>query len=125
MKSEAEFTTAVKPWLLHTLGTGAYEIKHTRGIDRFNMREWTVHQRDFLAAVRSSTGMCFKIPDDGVAYKPFDMFCLKQEPAWVVTAFPEEFVVIDSLELEKWTAPSLTLRDALSLSSIIKKLSDL
>lgn len=124
-KHEAEFTTKVKPWLLEYMGTGAYEIKHTRGEDRFDMREWAEHQRDFLAAAESRHGVCYKIPDDGIAYKPFDVFCLKQEPSWVVIAFPEEFFVIPARKLAAWTEPSITRDDAHLMATVTRRLSDL
>lgn len=125
MKHEAAFTTKVKSWLRDNVGTGAYEIKHTRGEDSFPMRELTDLQRDALMAVRSRVGLAFKIPDEGVSYRPFDMFVFKQAAAWVVICYPKSFVLIDISKLVKWTAPSLSYDDAKVMASWIIPLGDL
>lgn len=125
MKQEAQFTTKIKSWLRDNVGTGAFEIKHTRGEDAFPMRELTELQRDALVAVRSRTGLAFKIPDEGVSYRPFDLFVFKQAAAWVVICYPKSFVVIDISKLVKWTAPSLHYNDAKGLASWLIPLSDL
>lgn len=119
MKKEAEFTTRVRSWLRDNVGSGAFEIKHTRGENRFLMSELREHQLDALKAVRSRVGLAYKIPDDSVSFKPFDVFILREEAAWVVIAFPKEFVVIDINKIVKWTAPSLSDKDALAMASFI------
>lgn len=123
-KHEAEFTTKVKRWL-RGFGAGAYEIKHTRGSEWFICRELKRHQRDCLLAASSPTGFVYKIPDDGIAYKPFDLFVLRDTPAYVVICYPEEFCVIPIARMEEWRAPTLSVRNARLLADFTLRLSDL
>lgn len=125
MKQEAHFTTKFRNFARDRIGTGAYEIKHTRGENRFLMSELHEHQRDALLAVRNHIGMSYKIPDDSVAFKPFDMFVLKEAAAWVVICYPKEFVVIDINKIVKWKEPSLSLKDAVQMCSFLLPLSEL
>ncbi len=115
---EAEFTTKVKPWIRENLPTCAWEIKHTRGSEYFNLSEMHEHQKDCLEAATSRYGFCYKIPDDGVAYKPFDGFNLKMTPAFVIIAYPEEFVVIEIEKVLKEKTPSLPYERAISIACI-------
>lgn len=93
-KRESNFTSAFRRWAMFQ-PSAAWEVKHTRGRPSFLMRELKQHQVDALRAVKGPYGFAYKIPDDGIAYKPFDMFSLRGEPAWVVIAYPEAFCVID------------------------------
>ena len=125
MKSEARFTTRVRKWLRDRVGQGAYELKHTRGSPRFRMSELKEHQRDFLKAANGKAGVAYKIPDDGVAYKPFDMFVLKRTPAWVVIGYPDGFTVINIKRLCAWKEPSLHYNDAMLMASFTGNYSEL
>ncbi len=116
MKQEADFTTKIRPWIRENLPTCAWEVKHTRGEMRFNLREWHEHQRDALEAVSSRYGYCYKIPDDGATYRPFDGFNLKMEPSFVIIAFPEEFLVIEAEKLSTIKEPSIHLEDAVKIA---------
>lgn len=120
---EADFTTKVKQWLREEMGTGAYELKHTRGKDRFYLRELKEHQKDALLAARGRHGIAYKIPDDGVAYKPFDLFVLKMTGGWVVICWPGCFTVIDAVKLADWKGASITLEEAKGLASVTRDLS--
>lgn len=123
-KQEAKFTTRVRKWL-RDHGTGAYEIKHTRGSEHFNCRELKRHQRDCLLAAASPIGFAYKIPDDGVAYKPFDVVAFKGARAYVVICYPEEFSVIPIAKMEGWRAPTLSVRNARIIAEVTLRLEDL
>lgn len=123
MKQEATFTTRFRRWAAENIGTGAYEIKHTRGSDTFRCAELKDHQKDALRAAKGKYGLAFKIPDEGYSYRPFDMFVLRQTPAWVVIAYPKGFVVIDIDKFLTWKEPSLGYTQACGLSAFIKPLS--
>lgn len=125
MRHEAAFTTKFRRYAVEHIGTGAYEVKHTRGEDFFLTSELYEHQKDALLAAKSKYGIGFKIPDEGLGYRPFDMFVLKGTGAWVVIAYPKEFVVIDIEKIIKWTAPRLQLRDAKGMAAFIRPLSAL
>ena len=116
-KDEARFATRFRKWARDRVGQGAYELKHTRGSDRFRMSELKEHQRDFLKAANGRAGLVYKIPDDGVAHKPFDMFVLKRTPAWVVIAYPAGFAVINIRRICAWGEPSLHWNDAVAMAS--------
>ncbi len=118
MKHEAEFTTKVRPWLKENVGTVAYEIKHTRGETSFRMSEMHEHQCDWLEAASSRGGCAYKIPDDGRAHKPFDLFVLKSVPSFVVIAYPEEFLVIEASKVCSYAEPSLSYEKAVEMASI-------
>lgn len=124
-KLEAEATTKLRRWLQDHVGTGAFEIKHTRGLDRFDLRELHEHQKDALAACSSPFGFSYKIPDEGRGYKPFDLFVLKGVQGWVVIVYPQMAVVIQSDKMEKWQNPSISCSEAMALSSFMVKLSGL
>ncbi len=126
MKREASFTTAFRAWA-KTRPSAAWEIKHTRGRDRFQMRELKQHQIDALLAVKGPYGFAYKIPDDGVAYKPFDLFVLRKTAAWVVICYPKYFCVIDAAKIArlKDKKASLTFDEAMALSSFTVRLKDL
>lgn len=128
MKREALFTSKFKRWLMKNGVSGAYEIKHTRGKDSFRLNELREHQLDALLAAESLHGFAYKIPDDGIAYKPFDLFFMKRANAYVVICFPEEFVLIGpsvlrSLKFKKKT--SLSLKEAKAYARMIVQLKDM
>lgn len=92
-KREAEFTTKFLRWARKNSVTGAYEVKHTRGEEKFNKKELHAHQRDALVACRIAS-FAYKIPDDGYAYKPFDLFVLNKTAAYLVICFPKTFALL-------------------------------
>lgn len=122
MKHEAAFTTKFRRWASEHVGTGAYEIKHTRGSNSFYCAELKEHQIDALKAAKGKYGLAYKIPDEGLAYRPFDMFVLKGSRAWVVIAYPKAFVVIDIDKFLCWKEPSLSYEQALGLSTFTRPL---
>lgn len=94
-KDEAEFTTRAKIWIKTELPTCAWEVKHTRGSDRFTMSELKEHQINWLLAATKKGGISWKIPDTGYGYNPFDGFNLKSEFAFVIICFPNWVVAIE------------------------------
>lgn len=98
---EAAFTSRFRLWAKRNLGTCAVEVKHTRGRDVFHTRELKEHQLMSLLAAQSDTGLAYKIPDDGRAYKPFDMVLYRNSDAWLVVCYPEVFCVIDAADCER------------------------
>lgn len=115
-KAEAQFTSKFRLWARDHIGNGAYEIKHTRGKDYFSMSELKEHQFAFLKAANGKTGISYKIPDDGVSYKPFDMFVMKRFPAYVVIAYKDLFAVIPVKRLSKWKEKTLYMGDAILMA---------
>ena len=75
-KKEAYHTSAIMRMMLETHGTCAVEVK-MRG------RKVSPHQMIALKKVVSPEGFAWKIPDYGHE-NPFDFFCLKGVPAYVV-----------------------------------------
>jgi hypothetical protein len=107
------------------MATAAYEVKHTRGSERFKMSELKEHQRACLLAANNKTGFVFKIPDTGMSFLPFDMFVLKHTPAWVVIVYPKIFVLINIKKLCKWREPSLHVNDAMLMAAHVGAIADL
>ena len=96
IKKEAQFTIRFRHWIkANPMPSGAFELKSTRGENRFPFRELQEHQEQALLASKSKEGLFFKIPDIGVAYNPFDCFYLRNAYAWVVIEYPQGFVIID------------------------------
>jgi len=94
-KQEAKFTTKFRKWAKKHMPTCAIEIKHARGSNIFDCGELKEHQRDsLLAAASEKHPLVYKIPDDGIAYKPFDMFVFKNAKAYVVVCYIDNFAVI-------------------------------
>ncbi len=124
-RQEAKFTTKFRRWAAEHVGTGAYEIKHTRGKDYFYCAELAEHQADALKAAKGPHGLAFKIPDEGYSYRPFDMFVLKGTPAWVVIVYPGVFMGIDIDTFLTWKEKSLSYEQAIPLASFISPISAL
>lgn len=123
---EASFSGRFRLWAKVHLGTCAVEVKHTRGLDKFFTRELKEHQVWSLLAAQSAEGLAYKIPDDGRAYKPFDMVLLKEADAWLVICYPDRFVVIDAVDC--WgikKEASLSKERASSIAHITSPLSAL
>lgn len=128
MKRESAFTTKFRRWLMLNGTWGAYEIKHTRKKTFFLMRELRQHQLDALVAAESSYGFAYKIPDDGISYKPFDLFFLKNANAYVAIAYPKEFVIIRAgvmAALKEKGLTTLTLPDAKKYAQLVVPLKDM
>lgn len=105
-KSEQKFSGRFRLWAKQAMGACVLELKHTRGVDRFRCAELKEHQYWSLKAAKSRTGLAYKIPDDGMGSKPFDMLVLKKMPAYVVIRFASGTVLID---IDDWDLSWKTL----------------
>ncbi len=95
MKHEANFQTAFRHWLMSnkSFGSAAFELKHSP-TNSFPFDRVVEHQENSLFAATCNNGLLFKIPDDSISYKPFDMFYLRNAEAYVVIKYPKDFVII-------------------------------
>lgn len=121
MKYEASFNTEFNHWLKNVWKkTGAFELKYTK-TDSLPFRSVQPHQLAALIAVRKQT-FVFKIPDAGWQ-NPFDCFCLRKEPAYVVIKYPEFFCLIHTSifawEKDHSKRKSLTSERARQIAEII------
>ena len=125
-KYEAKFATKFRNWARRMgMPTAAYELKHTRRLLEFNCRELKEHQYfSLLAAASSPLPLVYKIPDDGVAQKPFDMIGLNKVPAYVVICFPKAFALVP---IRSWPldVKRMTLEDASKIAEKVVPLSEL
>lgn len=94
-KNEQKFSTRFRLWAKTNMPSCVIEIKHTRGLDKFRCRELKDHQYWSLKAARSRSGLAYKIPDDGMGSKPFDMIIMRKALAYVVIRFATDTVAID------------------------------
>jgi penicillin-binding protein-related factor A (putative recombinase) len=98
MKSEAEFQTKFNRWCKNRAEESfAYELKLCkRKSIPFNAIE--KHQKEYLFLVKHGT-FPYKIPDVGLAQRPFDGFCFVKSPAYIGIMFhkrgQKEFILID------------------------------
>jgi len=117
-KSEQKFTTRFRLWAKSNMPACVIEIKHTRGVDKFRCSELKEHQYWSLMAASSKSGLAYKIPDDGMGSKPFDMIVMKKTPAFVVIRFKSGTVMIDVNDWDlKWR--SLSFDKAVSVGVIL------
>ena len=117
-KLEADVTNKLKPWIVDvTKVSSPIEVKHTRGKNRFNMRELKEHQIDWLHAATTEQGCWWKIPDTGYGFNPFDVMFYKNSHAYVTIVFPQWACTISIQEIIKITAPSITEDEAVSIST--------
>lgn len=91
-KREANWTTIVfRKWLESKGMTGVFEIKYSTG-ESLPFDAVKEHQVWNLLKVRHQT-FVYKIPDLGEK-APFDMFSMKEMPAYVVIKYPKFFCLI-------------------------------
>ena len=99
-KREADWTTKVfRHWLEKNGKTGVYEVKYAKG-DSLPFSAVLPHQIENLLAVRHKT-FVYKVIDMGEK-NPFDIFCLTEQPSFIVIRYPKGFVLIsiDTFVLE-------------------------
>ena len=118
-KYEAEITPFVNKWMLEIIPEPApWEIKHTRGKDRFPMSELMseerIHEHHSLMASTTPRGFVYKIPDLG-SYNPFDSFGYKNSPAYVVIVYPDIVIAIHVHKIDI-TVKSISREEAIYLS---------
>lgn len=81
-KQEADITPRVNRWVQSWIPeSAAWDVKHTRGEQRFDLREIADHQRDYLLAAATDHGFIFKIEDAGYRHPPCDTVFYKKA-AW-------------------------------------------
>lgn len=84
--TEADLQTKFSRWLRHYVNFPiAYELKISKS-NRLPFNRLLDHQRVALQKAKHGT-LCYKIPDSGMALKPFDGFCLTQVPSMVGIMF--------------------------------------
>lgn len=83
--NESDFQTKFSKWLHYNGLTGAFELKISK-TPSFNMNNVKEHQLNALLCVKHHT-FNYKIQDVGMSQKPFDCFCLKEQPAFIVLLF--------------------------------------
>lgn len=121
---EADFQTKFTRWAKYNVHTPtAFELKlaKSRSLPYSAVQD---HQIAALLAVKKDK-LCYKIPDSGIAQKPFDMFVLRGE-AYVAVMFYErgqkEFFLIDVDEFiserDTSTRKSLTEQRAREIGSL-------
>lgn len=117
-KNEQKFTGRFRLWAKRHMPSCVVEVKHTRGVDRFRCSELKEHQYWSLKAARSKDGLAYKIPDDGMGSKPFDLILLKKVPAYVVIRFASGTVGVDVDDWDlKWR--TLSYDKAVSVGFIL------
>lgn len=119
-KKEANWTTTVfRKWLEQKGITAVWEIKYSK-TNSLPFSAVANHQAQSLWNVRHKT-FVFKIPDMGEKL-PFDMFSLKEQPAYVAIKYPKGVAIIPIdiflLEESRSKRRSLTYERAMQLSTI-------
>ena len=104
-KQEAKFSTKFRLWAKKNMPMCVIELKHTRGKDKFTCSELKEHQYWSLLAANTSS-LAYKIPDDGMGSKPFDMIILKKIVALVVIKYPKGTAAIS---IKNWNIEWKTL----------------
>lgn len=118
---EADFGIRFRKWLENNPRiSGAFELKQCGTSFAFN--DLKDHQVTALLLVKSNKGLLWKIADDSRGVKPFDMFYLRDAPAYVVIKFARSFSLIDIdtflLEKKRSKRRSLTESRARDISNL-------
>lgn len=116
---EKNFQITFNHWLKNVYKrTGVFELKLAQGSLPFSAV--VSHQIEALSAVRHGT-LVFKIPDAGFQ-NPFDVFCLTEQPAYVVIKYPKGVAIIPIdtfvMESKRSKRRSLTWDRAKDLSTL-------
>lgn len=125
MKREAQFTLQFRHWLkANPMPASAFELKQTT-TSSLPFSAVKEHQIAALMSSKSSSGMLYKIPDDSVGIKPFDLVYLRETFAWVVIKYPTAFHIIDVetfvIESKRSKRRSLTSKRAYEIATISVK----
>jgi len=62
--------------------------------DYISFKSVRSHQKAWLLAAMGARPACWKIPDVGASYKPFDTIMVGMMDAYVVIQYPSGFVVV-------------------------------
>lgn len=109
-ESEASFTTRFNKWAQRNLPAPCvFEVKVTK-TDRIPFSAIRPHQKSWLlAACAGVRPVCWKIPDVGASYKPFDVFMVGNMDAYVVIRFLSGITVIGAERFFAEPGTSITL----------------
>ena len=100
---EKDFQNKFNKWLKANYEySAAFELKITKG-NSLPFSAVKQHQIDSLLAVQNYK-LIYKIADDSIGFKPFDCFCMRRLPAYIVILFyklrqPSKFYAI---RIDKW-----------------------
>jgi predicted nucleic acid-binding Zn ribbon protein len=83
--NESDFQTKFTRYLKYRGETGAYELKLAKG-KSLAFSSVADHQYESLQCAKLYT-LVHKISDEGLSRKPFDCFCLKKTPAYIVVMY--------------------------------------
>jgi len=123
---EAKITPKIAKWFQKQVTNSCpFEIKHTKGNDRFMVNELSQHQRDWLLAATTPRGMVWKIPDANIGYIPFDCILYKKSIAYIIIVYPQYVIALDIRHILDLKNPSLKESEALKISSFKVLLKDL
>lgn len=124
-KQEAEITPRVNRWVQSWIPeSAAWDVKHTRGENRFQMREIKEHQRDYLLAAGTDHGFTFKIEDAGYRHPPCDTVCFKNSQySGFAIVFPDVTCYILAGVINIINDPSITQDRAqkLAVKSVLNR----
>ena len=117
-KQEAQITPRVNKWCQSWLKESTpWDVKHTRGENRFQLREIKDHQLDYMLAATTYRGFIFKIEDAGYRHPPCDtVFYKNAQNAGFAIVFPNFTCYITALDIERIKKPSITELTALKYS---------
>lgn len=120
-KREAAFTTKFEKWARKNIPAPAvFEIKQTT-TDSLPFSAVRKHQRAWLTVAMSEKPACWKIPDVGSSFKPFDVLMVGVMDAYVVIQYPQGWCAIGAdrfFEAEAKNArKSLTYAEAKRISA--------
>lgn len=91
---ESKFTILFRHWLrANPRYSAAFELKQTQR-DYISFNAVQPHQIAALMAVQNQ-GLLYKISDETRGFKPFDLFYMRNEEAYVVIKYPLGFVLVD------------------------------
>ncbi len=128
-KQEAKISNKVATWFWKLPETKSYpfEIKHTRGGDRFNFKEISNHQLTWLEAATTKKGFKYKIVDANIGFNPFDYMMYKNTKAYIIIVFPTIIICIEIRKILKYISKKKSINeiDGLKIADFTVKLQDL
>lgn len=117
-KQEADITPRVNRWVQSWISESTpFDVKHTRGANRFELREIADHQLDYMLAAGTEHGFIFKIEDAGYRHPPCDTVLYKNAKyAGFAIVFPTWTCYLLATDIERIRVPSITEQTAKSYS---------
>jgi len=126
-KQESKISNKVATWFwkLPQTKCNPFEIKHTRGKERFNFKEISNHQLTWLEAATTKKGFKYKIVDANIGYTPFDYIMYKDTKAYIIIVFPKIVCAIEIRKILKYKKKSLVEKEGLKIADFTTKQSTL